>query len=246
MSTEDVNTHGPNPVEGQPDPEEDERGELNFHFTPLDEPREDQRSDNPHAKSTTHTPEVIEALRDEFGDEVIWRVESYANEDTIFVDKERIVDVCRFLKNEQDFEYFVDLGGIDRFTDEDRYEVFYSIISLEKQKRIRLKVRVDEDDLRVPSVVDVYRAANWNERECYDMYGIEFDDHPDMRRMYMPEDFEYYPKRKEFPQLGVPGSLPLPPQTPEGELTMDPFAAARGSKPRKSYEEPPSDMEEEE
>lgn len=218
---------------------------LKFYFTPLDEPTEEQAERNPHAKSTTHVPEVVEALRDEFGEEVIWRVETYANEDTVFVDKGRIVDVCRFLREEQDFNYFSDLGGIDRFTDEDRYEVFYNLVSLERQKRIRLKVRVDETDMRVPSVTDVYRAANWNERECYDMFGITFDGHPDLRRMYMPEDFEYYPLRKEFPQLGVPGSLPLPPQTPEGELTMDPFAAARGSKPVKSYEEPPSDIEEE-
>jgi NADH-quinone oxidoreductase subunit C len=64
--------------------------------------------------------------------------------------------------------------------------------------------------------------------------------------MYMPEDFEYHPLRKEFPQLGVPGSLPLPPQTPDGELTMDPFAAARGSQPRKSYEEPLVDSDSDE
>ncbi len=218
---------------------------LKFYFTPLDEPKKEDAERNPLAKKTTRVPEVVQALRDEFGEEVIWRIETYANEDTVFVDKNRIVDVCRFLREEQGFDYFVDLGGIDRFTDEDRFEVFYNIVSLEKQQRIRLKVRVDEEDLRVPSVTGVYRAANWNERECWDMFGIRFDGHPDPRRMYMPEDFEYHPLRKEFPQLGVPGSLPLPPQTPEGELTMDPFAAAHGSKPVKSYEEPPSEIEEE-
>ena len=92
----------------------------------------------------------------------------------------------------------------------------------------------------------LYRAANWNERECFDMLGLIFDGHPDLRRMYMPEDFEYYPQRKEFPLLGIPGSLPLPPQTPEGGLTMDPYAAAHGSKPVRSYEEPPSAFSEEE
>ena len=231
------------------EPKEEEHREhevLKFHFTPLDEPREDEDERNPHAKQTTHIPEIAQALQEEFGTDVIWRIETYANEDTVFVAKDRIADVCRFLREEQDFNYFSDLGGIDRFTNEDRYEVFYNLVSMEKQKRIRLKVRVDEEDLSVPSVTDVYRAANWNERECYDMFGITFDGHPDMRRMYMPEDFEYYPLRKEFPQLGVPGSLPLPPQTPEGELTMDPFPAARGSKPVKSYEEPRSDVEDNE
>ncbi|MFP4229331.1 MAG: NADH-quinone oxidoreductase subunit C [Salinivenus sp.] len=222
----------------------EEPEELRFHYTPSDGPKPEQETDNPHAKDTTRVPEVIEALREAFGAS-IHEVERYANEDTVYVEKARIREICRFLKEELDFEYFVDLGGIDNFTDEDRYEVFYNIVSTERQKRIRLKVRVDEDDMRVPSVTEVYRAANWNEREAYDMFGFNFVDHPDPRRMYMPEDFEYHPLRKEFPQLGVPGSLPLPPQTPDGELTMDPFAAARGSEPRKSYEEPPVDPDSE-
>ncbi|PSQ79568.1 MAG: NADH-quinone oxidoreductase subunit C [Bacteroidetes bacterium QS_1_63_11] len=220
------------------DPKDPE--ELRFHYTPTDEPHPERETDNPHAKDTTRVPDVIDALRDRFGAD-IHDIERYANEDTVYVEKRRIREICRFLKEEENFDYFVDLGGIDRFTEEDRYEVFYNLVSTERQKRIRLKVRVDEADLRVPSVVEVYRAANWNEREAYDMFGVEFIDHPDPRRMYMPEDFDYHPLRKEFPQLGVPGSLPLPPQTPDGELTMDPFAAAHGSQPAKSYEEPSTD-----
>lgn len=232
----------PDDVPGPSDRHEHEQ--LQFHYTPLDEAREDQDADNPHANATTNIPEVIESLRDTFGD-AIWRVETYAGEDTVFVEKERIREVSRYLREELGFTYFADLGGIDRFEETDRYEVFYNVISLERQKRIRLKVRVDEDDMHVPSVVSVWKAANWNEREAYDMFGFIFDGHPDLRRMYMPEDFEYHPLRKEFPLLGVPGSLPLPPQTPEGELTMDPFAAAHGSKPVKSYEEPASNVDEE-
>jgi NADH-quinone oxidoreductase subunit C len=233
-------------VQPKHEEEPDEQEVLNFHFTPVGEPREEDAEHNPHAKKTTRVPEVVQALRDALGEEVIGRVETYANEDTVFVDKARIVEVCQFLREEEGFNYFVDLGGVDRFTEDDRYEVFYNLVALERQKRIRLKVRVDEADLEVPSVTDVYRAANWNERECWDMFGIRFEGHPDHRRMYMPEDFEYHPLRKEFPQLGVPGSLPLPPQTPEGELTMDPFAAAHGSKPRKSYDEPQSDVADDE
>ena len=219
---------------------EGERGQeaLKFYFTPVDPPREGEE-DNPHAKRTTNVPEVVEALQGEFGDDVLGG-SVYAGEHTVHVAKERIVDVCRFLKDEQGFNYLTDAGGVDRFVEGERYEVFYNLVSIEKQKRIRIKVRVHEDDMTVPTITDVYKAANWNERECYDMMGIIFEGHPDLRRMYMPEDFDYYPQRKEFPQLGVPGSLPLPPQTPEGELTMDPFAAAHGSKPIKSYEEPPT------
>lgn len=221
-----------------------EHEELKFFFTPTDGgPAADAaRDENPHAKSTTQVPDLVEALKEAFGEAVL-RVEQYAGEDTVFVAKDRIREVCRALKDEHDFRYLSDLGGIDRFTEEERYEVFYNLISFEPPRRLRLKVRVEEDDPHVPSVSSIYRAANWNEREAYDMFGLQFDDHPDPRRMYMPEDFEYYPLRKEFPLLGVPGSLPLPPQTPEGELTYDPFAAAHGSQPVKSYDEPRSDIE---
>jgi NADH-quinone oxidoreductase subunit C len=221
--------------------EKHEHEALKFYYTPTDEPRPEDSEKNPHVKSTTRVPEVIDALVEQFGD-TVWNVESYAGEDTVYVEKEKLREVCQFLREELGFTYFIDCGGIDRFTEDERFEMFYNLVSMEKNKRLRLKVRIDEDDLTVPSVSSVYRAANWNEREAYDMFGIEFDGHPDMRRMYMPEDFEYYPLRKEFPLLGVPGSLPLPPQSPEGELTMDPFAAAHGSKPVKSYDEPRSDF----
>jgi NADH-quinone oxidoreductase subunit C len=226
----------------QPKEEQREHEALKFYYTPTDEAKPEDSESNPHVKGTTSVPDVIEALIDEFGGDVVWNVETYAGEDTVFVEKEKIREVCTFLREDLGFNYFIDCGGIDRFTEDERYEMFYNLISLERSKRIRLKVRIDEDDLTVPSVTPVYRAANWNEREAYDMLGIQFEGHPDLRRMYMPEDFEYYPLRKEFPLLGVPGSLPLPPQTPEGELTMDPFAAAHGSKPTKSYLEPKSDF----
>ena len=221
---------------------EQERQTLKFFFTPVEPPKPEGATANPHAKTTTHVPEVVAALQERFGEAVL-DVRLYANEHTVRVAKDRIVDVCRFLKDEQGFTYLIDLGGIDRFTEEDRFEVFYNLVNVRGRQRLRLKVRVDEDDLAVPSVTPVYRAASWNERECIDMFGIRFEGHPDPRRMYMPEDFEYHPLRKEFPLLGIPGSLPLPPQTPEGELTRDPFPAAHGSRPVKSYEEPSSSDE---
>lgn len=210
---------------------------LKFFFTPVDQPR--PGTTNPHAKSTTYLPEIISAMREEFGDDIL-DVDEYAGEQTVYVRRSRIADVCRYLKNEQDFEYLTDMGGIDRFTDEERFEVFYNLVSFRKRKRLRLKVRVDEEDLTVPTVTTVFRSASWNEREAYDMLGIRFDGHPDPRRMFMPEDFEYFPQRKEFPMLGIPGSLPLPPNTPEGELQYDPFPAAHGNIPPKSFNEPQS------
>lgn len=211
---------------------------LKFHFTPVDGPRTD--TSNVHAKASTEVMETVDTLRAQFG-AAIRDVQVYAGEHTVFVERPRIVEVCKHLKEDLGFLYLVDLGGVDRFTEDERFEVFYNLVNIAAGKRIRLKVRVEESDARVPSVTSLFPAANWNERECYDMLGVRFDGHPDLRRMYLPEDFEHFPQRKEFPLLGIPGSLPLPPQTPEGELTTDPFAAAHGNKPVKSYEEPPSD-----
>src|SRR5690606_20431805 len=127
----------------------------------------------------------------------------------------------RFLKEEQGFTYLSDLGANDRFTEEDRFEVFYNLVAIERRKRLRVKIRLD-DGVSVPSVTGVYPAATWHEREAWDMMGIRFDGHPDLRRMFMPDDFAYHPQRKEFPTLGIPGSLPLPPQSTDGPITADP------------------------
>ncbi|HYE58114.1 MAG TPA: NADH-quinone oxidoreductase subunit C, partial [Rhodothermales bacterium] len=186
---------------------------LKFFFTPVDPPRADVP--NPHAKATTHNPEAVEALREAFGD-AVEEVSEYAGETTVRVDRDRIVDVARFLHDTLGFTYLSDLGGVDRFTEEDRFEVFYNVISFERQKRLRLKIRCDEENPVVPSVTPVWPAANWHEREAWDMFGIRFEGHEDLRRMFMPEDFEYHPLRKEFPLMGIPGSLPLPPNRPEG------------------------------
>ncbi len=217
--------------------EEQSHQSLKFFFTPVDGPKPDAK--NPHAQPTTHLPEIVSALRQEFGEDVL-EVREYAGEQTVYVRRERIADVCRYLKEIQAFAYLSDLGGVDRFTDEARFEVFYNLVSFEQRKRIRLTVRLDEDDLLIPTITPVFRSANWNEREVYDMLGIRFEGHPDLRRMYMPEDFEHFPLRKEFPLLGIPGSLPLPPNTPEGEIQYDPFPAAHGNVPPKSFKEPKS------
>ncbi|PAP78602.1 NADH dehydrogenase [Rubrivirga marina] len=206
---------------------------MKFHFTPrtaLAGEMERLQTENPHAKATWIVPNVLKALQDTFGG-AIHDVVGYAGETTVFVDKARIEDVCRFLHDEVGFDYLTDIGTIDRFTEDDRFEVFYNLCALEARKRIRLKVRVDEEDPVVPTVTHVYPGANWHEREAWDMMGIRFEGHKDHRRIYMPEDFEYHPARKEFPTLGIPGSLPLPANTPDGELQPDPFPRAHGQIP---------------
>lgn len=156
--------------------------------------------------------EKIESkLRNKFP-QAILEVSEFRGELTFLVDKNSIVEICQFLRDDEElsFDLLVDLCGVDRAKRKDRFEVVYHLTSLKNKFRIRLKTRVDEKDCQVESVTSVYPTANWHERETYDMFGIIFKNHPDLRRMYMPEEFEYYPLRKDFPLKGIPGSLQLP------------------------------------
>lgn len=211
---------------------------LKFYFTPreaLAGEMERLRSDNPHAQPTSFLPDLADDLRARFGDAAsggaIGETTLYAGETTVYVSRDAIADVCRYLHDEVGFTYMSDMASVDRFTEVDRFEVVYNLVAIQERRRLRLKVRVDEDDAVVPTVVQIWPGAGWHEREVWDMMGVRFDGNPDHRRIYMPEDFEYHPLRKEFPTLGIPGSLPLPPNESDGELTMDPYAAAHGDHP---------------
>lgn len=140
------------------------------------------------------------------------RHEEFRGDLTIVVRKDEIVRAARFIKEEPDlaFDLIIDVLGVDMYRPANRFEVVYNLYSLQHRRYLRLKVLVDEASLVVPTVTEVWPGANWHERETYDMFGIVFDGHPDLRRMYMPEEFEYYPLRKDFPLMGIPDSLPLP------------------------------------
>ncbi|MEN9281919.1 MAG: hypothetical protein RL594_854 [Bacteroidota bacterium] len=139
---------------------------------------------------------------------------------TIHVGKDVLLDVLAELKENPStqFNQLVDVTAIDWAKEGDRFEVVYFLYSIPNATHVRIKVAVREDNPHVPSVVGVYESANWYERETFDMYGIVFDGHPDLRRFFMPEDFmdedgtPLYPLRKDFPLMGIPGSLPLPPK----------------------------------
>lgn len=147
----------------------------------------------------------------------VTEVVEYQGDVTFVINSEHIYEVCKRLKEEHHYSYFVDMLGADRFTNHERFEVIYNLYCLRNPNRLLIKTRIEEDDPTLPTVSPVWPAANWHEREAYDMYGIIFSDHPDLRRVFLPEDFKYFPLRKEFPLLGVPGSLPLPNTTPDTE-----------------------------
>jgi len=155
--------------------------------------------------------EVIAKLKTRFGDTVL-ATEEFRGDLTVTVKKEEIVRVAEFVKTEPDlaFDLIIDALGVDMYRPEGRFEVVYIIYSLNHKRYVRLKVRVDEENPVVPTVTGVWPGANWHERETFDMFGIRFSGHPDLRRMYMPEEFEHHPLRKDFPLMGIPDSLPLP------------------------------------
>jgi NADH-quinone oxidoreductase subunit C len=133
------------------------------------------------------------------------------------ISADSVINICTQLKDEHRFLILTDVIGTDRYTSEDRFEVIYNLISLRDRERLFVKVWLPEENPEVESVTRIWKSANWLEREVYDMFGIRFLNHPDHRRIYMPEDFQYFPLRKEFPLLGIPGSIEMPNTTPDKE-----------------------------
>lgn len=154
---------------------------------------------------------AISRLREAF-DGAVLETGEFRGQVWATVSREQVVEVCRFLRDEEDlaFDYLRDLCGMDNLGHapyERRFQVVYQLYSLANRAGLRLKVDAPEEDPVVPSVTSVYEAADWQEREAYDMYGIRFEGHPDLRRLLMPEDYRYHPQRKDFPIEGIHDSL---------------------------------------
>lgn len=122
---------------------------------------------------------------------------------TAVVPREAIVDVCWILKTQHNFNLLADLCGADRGPEDDpRFEVNYHLFSTKHHNRLRLKVLLTEDEPKVKSVVSVWKTANWHERETYDLLGVIFEGHPDLRRILLPSDFDGHALRKDYPLRG--------------------------------------------
>lgn len=131
----------------------------------------------------------------------------------VITDEDSVLEVCRMLKTDGDisFEMVLDVLGMDNFKKEKRFEVICSLYSLKFKDRIFVKIPLrNSKNPEMPSLTAIWKGANWYERETYDMFGIVFKGHPDLRRIYMPEEFEHFPLRKDFPLLGIPDSIYLP------------------------------------
>jgi NADH-quinone oxidoreductase subunit C len=121
---------------------------------------------------------------------------------TARVDAARILDVLRFLRDEPEleFEMLSDLTAVDYLGEEPRFEVVYHLYSLARNHRVRIKARVPEQPAEIDSAVSLFASANWMEREVFDLYGIRFRGHPDLRRILLYDEFEGYPLRKDYPK----------------------------------------------
>jgi len=146
---------------------------------------------------------VAEKVRNQFPQAFIESHEALGDL-IIQIRKEDIVPVCRFLHDDPDlsFDHITDICSVDFPEDQERYEVVYHFYSIPKNHRVRIKARVDEEDCQIDSVCEIWKGANFLERETYDMMGIEFRNHPDHRRILMTDDFEGWPLRKDFPTEG--------------------------------------------
>ena len=147
--------------------------------------------------------ELVERIKETFP-QAIEETVVHKDEYAIRVKRSYVLEVSQFLKQDPacGFDFLSDLCGVDYLGREPRFEVVYHLYSMKHKHRLRMKASPSENDLSIPSVVSVWKTANWHERECYDLLGIIFSNHPDLRRILTPEGFKGYPLRKDFPLRG--------------------------------------------
>ncbi len=154
----------------------------------------------------SHSPKAaISSIESHF--KVLSKVE-FRGETSLTVTADEIARICLFCRDQLGFDYLLDLSGVDQFGEEPRYEVVYELYGMAKGEWLRLKVKVSEDSLEVPTVSTVWATADWHEREAFDMYGIRFKGHPNLVRILMWEGYPFHPLRKDFPLGGKPSDMP--------------------------------------
>jgi NADH-quinone oxidoreductase subunit C len=142
----------------------------------------------------------VEEARKHYGD-VVQDVVVFRGETTLVIDPQKIVEMAEFLRDSDGLEYILlsNLCGVDYYPAEPRFAVVYDLYSMIYNRRLRVKAYLPGDEPRLPSLVHVWPAANFQEREVFDMFGIEFTGHPYLKRILMPADWEGYPQRKDYP-----------------------------------------------
>jgi NADH-quinone oxidoreductase subunit C len=146
---------------------------------------------------------AVAAAVEAFDSEAVTSGKIERDELTLEIAPAKIASVCGFLKYDQKFIRLSSVTAVDRYPAEPRFEVVYHLHSIERNSRLRLKARLSGSEPSIESVCSVWRGANWYEREVFDLFGITFTGHPDLRRIMMPDDWEGYPLRKDYPITGT-------------------------------------------
>jgi NADH-quinone oxidoreductase subunit C len=144
---------------------------------------------------------AIIKLKEKFSSSILDIVE-FRDEVTVTVNKEQIVDICKFLKEDLNFNLLTDVTAVDYLGSEQRFMMVYNLYSIPNKDRLRVKAPVSESDCSIETMTGVWTTANWLEREVYDLMGINFINHPDLRRILMTDDWVGHPLRKDYPLQG--------------------------------------------
>lgn len=174
--------------------------------------------------------DLANKLREKFGELVSAPAEFRGEVSVNIADAERIVEVCTFAKQELGFDFLVDVSSVDNYGDDPRWTIVYELYGLGHNQYLRLKTNVSEEKSELPTVTGVWRTADWHEREIYDMMGVRFRGHPDLRRIIMWEGYPHFPLRKDFPLGGKPTDLPDIAFTKTAPIEGGPFVTTPGGR----------------
>jgi NADH-quinone oxidoreductase subunit C len=154
----------------------------------------------------------VARLKEKFPDSIL-EVETFRGEVTVVVRKENIAEICTYLSSDPDLQYrlLTDLCGLDSHPQTPRFAVVYHLCSIKNNQRLRLRAKVGENE-SISSVESIWKVANWYEREVYDLFGIRFENHPDLRRILLWDGYEGHPLRKDFPVEGPDFDKPFVPE----------------------------------
>jgi NADH-quinone oxidoreductase subunit C len=150
---------------------------------------------------------LIDSFSKAFGDKIQNKTE-FRGETTYIIAASDLREIAKFCRDELSFDYLLDMTSIDNFGEEPRFEIVYHLYSMAHGIHLRLKLKVSEDVGAVDTVSHIWPTANWHEREIYDMMGIKFSGHPDLRRILMWDGYPFFPLRKDFPLEGLPSEMP--------------------------------------
>jgi NADH-quinone oxidoreductase subunit C len=178
--------------------------------------------------------DIFDSLSKAFSEKLQNKTE-FRGEMTYAISASDLRDIARFCYDQLSFDYLLDITSIDNFGEEPRFAIVYHLYSMPHAAHLRLKLQVSEEANAVDTVSNIWPTANWHEREIYDMMGIKFNGHPDLRRILMWDGYPYFPLRKDFPLAGLPSDMPDVAFTKITPLEGGPFVtvpSTAGSKDR--------------